>query len=57
MVGRMGVGQMGFAEAFLGGKAGQNRRLERIERLIDPWQLHTGTCEVTLACECSVRLH
>jgi transposase, IS5 family len=35
MVGRMGVGQMGFAEAFLGGKAGQNRRLERIERLID----------------------
>jgi hypothetical protein len=31
----MGAGQMGFAEALLGGKAGQNRRLERIERLID----------------------
>ena len=29
------MGQLGFADAFLAGKAGQNRRLSRIEGLID----------------------
>ena len=29
------MGQLGFAEAFLADKAGQNRRLERIASLID----------------------
>jgi hypothetical protein len=29
------TGQLGFAEAFLAGKAGQNRRLERIAALLD----------------------
>ena len=29
------AGQLGFAEAFLSDKAGQNRRLSRIETLID----------------------
>ena len=29
------TGQLGFAEAFLAGKAGQNRRLERIAALLN----------------------
>ena len=29
------TGQLGFAEAFLAQKAGQNRRLERISKALD----------------------